>query len=227
MQGCNPIAEGSIVGYHDGYLNAIMDAAGNTKRLNVSVTRSLIVISKLKFEHWLEDMVDDSEEESGRNPDAMDEIETDWISGVNEKSLPTRVLDDAFHFMDRLLRLLSQKHSAFKAFPHDFSESIFIRDKSDEAAVRPVLEKNGVNWEYAKRAKAKALNQRIRRYIPRRQVLLQRLQKLFNAYADMQCSIKKSRGAFFFDDAKKMVKHLLDTVRKGYLSDPGSCLFCS
>lgn len=100
------------------------------------------------------------------NPDAMDGIDPDWTSGLNDEVcsdtslfffsiecslyvlqdispdilmenlnesfsllegsevLPTRVLDDAFHFMDRLLRLLSKKHSAFKAFAHDFSEAI-------------------------------------------------------------------------------------------------------
>ncbi|KAJ6490305.1 hypothetical protein C8R47DRAFT_1273319 [Mycena vitilis] len=345
MQSCKPIAEGLIVGHHPGYLDAVMDMAGNTKRLNVSLTRSLIVIDKVlvpgaihslhgqtiewifnhgaravvttsqlhtrgqispavvnavarafavpapassfddsiefpltksvEFEHWSEDMLDDSgngsddesetDSDSGSeedlhsnelvfgllnpnamlNPDAMDGIEPYWSSGFNDDDvspdvlmenlnntfsllenseiLPTRVLDDAFHFMDRLLRLLSKKHSAFKAFAHDFSEAIFIRDQSDEAAVRAVLEKYGVDWEYAKRAKAKALNRRIRRYIPRREVLLQRLQKLFDGYADIQCSTKKSKGtsaAFFSDEAKEMVKHLLDTVRKGYLSDP-------
>ncbi|KAK7036898.1 hypothetical protein R3P38DRAFT_2376170, partial [Favolaschia claudopus] len=74
------------------------------------------------------------------------------------RNLPSRVLDDAFHFMDRLLRLLSKKHSAFKAFSHDFSEAIFIRDKSDVLAVRAVLEAHKINWEYAKRAKGDALN---------------------------------------------------------------------
>ncbi len=54
---------------------------------------------------------------------------------IQDMTLPTRVLDDAFHFMDRLLRLLSKKHSAFKAFSHDFSEAIVICDKDDEAAV--------------------------------------------------------------------------------------------
>ncbi|KAJ6489576.1 hypothetical protein C8R47DRAFT_1124811 [Mycena vitilis] len=350
MQSCKPIAEGSIVGNHGGYLDAVMDAVGNTKRLTVSLTRSLIVIDKVlvpgaihslhgqtvewifnhgaravvttsqlhtrgqiaptvvnavarafavpaspgsfdnsaefsltntqildstpvEFEHWSEDLLDDSgdgvddDSESDSdyeeyahsdelvfgllnpnamlNPDAMDGIEPNWALGLDDEDvsadvlmenlnqtfsllegsevLPTRVLDDAFHFMDRLLRLLSKKHSAFKAFAHDFSEAIFIRDESDEAAVRAVLEQYGVDWEYAKRAKSKALNRRIRRYIPRREVLLQRLQKLFDGYADMQCSTKKSKGssaAFFSDEAKEMVKHLLDTVRKGYLSDP-------
>nr|GAT45421.1 predicted protein [Mycena chlorophos] len=47
----------------------------------------------------------------------------------------SRVLDDAYHFMDRLLRLLSKKHPAYKEFAHLFSETIFVRDAEDEANV--------------------------------------------------------------------------------------------
>jgi hypothetical protein len=111
---------------------------------------------------------------------------------LREAKFPTHVLNDAFHYMDRPSRLLSKKHSVFKAFAHDFSETIFIRDKSGELAVRAVLEKHSIDWEYAKRAKAVALNRQIRRYIPSRIVLEKRLQKLFDACADIHCSTKKA-----------------------------------
>ncbi|KAJ6595305.1 hypothetical protein B0H10DRAFT_2232939 [Mycena sp. CBHHK59/15] len=150
----------------------------------------------------------------------MEGIERTFTLMQQSEKLPSRVLDDAFHYMDRLLRLLSKKHSAFKAFAHDFSEAIFVRDHSDECAVRAVIEKNGGDWEYYKRAKSSTLNRRIRRYIPERTVLLGRLDKLFNAYQDIQCSTKKSNGPFFSDEAKEMVQHLLQTAREGYLSDP-------
>ncbi|KAJ7738873.1 hypothetical protein DFH07DRAFT_778935 [Mycena maculata] len=47
VQGCKPIAEGTIIGTHSGYLNAAMDDQGHTLRINVSATRSLIQISKV------------------------------------------------------------------------------------------------------------------------------------------------------------------------------------
>ncbi|KAK7012559.1 hypothetical protein R3P38DRAFT_3209914 [Favolaschia claudopus] len=47
VQACKPVAEGSIVGQHEGYLNAVMDDEGNTKRINISRSRSLIIISKV------------------------------------------------------------------------------------------------------------------------------------------------------------------------------------
>ncbi|KAJ7060122.1 hypothetical protein C8F01DRAFT_1294576 [Mycena amicta] len=70
------------------------------------------------------------------------------------------------------MRLLSKKHPAFKAFCHDFSEAIFIRDKSDVLAVQAVLTAKG----------ADTVNRRVRRYIPPRQILLRRLKLLFDAY---------------------------------------------
>ncbi|KAJ7933565.1 hypothetical protein B0H13DRAFT_2306681 [Mycena leptocephala] len=124
-------------------------------------------------------------------PMLMEGIEKTFSILNQHEKFSTQVLDDSFHYMDRLLRLLSKKHSVHKAFAHDFSEAIFIRDKTDVEAVKAVLEKHGVSWEYAKRAKAPALNRRIRRYIPEGTVLLERLQKLFTGYENMQCSTKK------------------------------------
>jgi hypothetical protein len=71
---------------------------------------------------------------------------------------PTRILDDAFHFMGRLLQLLPKIHSAFNSFSHDFSEAIFICDKDDKAQVHAVLNAKGISWDYTKRAKASSVN---------------------------------------------------------------------
>ncbi|KAJ7886129.1 hypothetical protein B0H14DRAFT_2563454 [Mycena olivaceomarginata] len=49
VHGCKPVAEGSIVGHHPGYFDAVMDDEGHTKRINISASRSLIEISKYIF----------------------------------------------------------------------------------------------------------------------------------------------------------------------------------
>ncbi|KAJ7697414.1 hypothetical protein B0H17DRAFT_1130389 [Mycena rosella] len=73
---------------------------------------------------------------------------------------------------------------------------------------------------------APALTRCIHCYIPSRKVLLVRVEKLFAAYANMRCMTKKTRGAFFSDEAKEMAENLLETVRKGYLSHPPHvCLY--
>lgn len=47
IQACKPVAEGTIIGHHPGYLDATMDDHGLTKRINVSASRSLVEISKV------------------------------------------------------------------------------------------------------------------------------------------------------------------------------------
>ncbi|CAK5273589.1 unnamed protein product [Mycena citricolor] len=320
---CKPVAEGCIVGHHPGHLDVVMDAEGTTKRINMSSSQSLILLTKMLVpgailnlhkqtlewivghgsqavvttsqlrsqgssdpvpacsiadllgvpappnpiteypdfepyapspsnfdcaeEVWEWDSDDDDTEGEDdyahftfNTLDSVIQMEVDekasadmlitnFNTGVHfvhcactEPKFPTRVLDDALHFMDRLLRLLSRKNSAFKAFAHDFSEAIFIRDHADETAVRAVLEKHGIVWEYAKRAKLAVLNRRIRRIIPPRDILLSHLDKLFDAYADLICSTKSASGPFFTPDAREMWKNLRKTAQQGYLSDPPS-----
>jgi hypothetical protein len=138
-------------------------------------------------------------------------------------TLASRVLDDAYHFMDRLLRLLSKKHSVFKEFAHQFSETIFVRDQDDEAKVREVLEKKGIPWDYAIRSKKAALNRRIRRYIPPPEKLAADLETLFNSFKDVHDSVERGKGSehrFFSQEARKTAETLLETVRLGFVSDP-------
>ena len=103
----------------------------------------------------------------------------------------------------------------------DFSEAIFLRDKDDESQVRVVLERKGINWDYAQRAHSASLNRRIRRYIPPRDILVPRLETLFNGYRNVVCTALTGRAKYFFSkDAQEMSERLLDTARKGFLSDP-------
>ncbi|KAJ6547247.1 hypothetical protein B0H19DRAFT_1266182 [Mycena capillaripes] len=136
--------------------------------------------------------------------------------------LVTRVLNDAYHFMDRLLRLLPKKHSAFKEFAHQFSETIFIRDQNDEQKVRDVLKEKGISRDYAVRTKKAALHRRIRRYIPRPEDLENNLRILFQSFADIQDSVdhKTGCGKLFSPLARKQADTLLETVHLGFLSDP-------
>jgi hypothetical protein len=131
--------------------------------------------------------------------------------------------------MDRLLRLLPKMHSAFDAFCSDFSRAIFLRDKDDEANVCRVLKAKGVDWEYAQRAKSHVLNRRIRRLIPAPEIVVSRLQLLFDGYKNLICSRSSKNQledseqpgqVFFSKDARDMAARLIDTARLGFLSDP-------
>jgi hypothetical protein len=125
--------------------------------------------------------------------------------------------------MDRLLRLLPKMHSAFDAFCGDFSRAIFLCDKDDEANVRRVLKAKGIDWEYARHAKSYVLNRRIRRLIPAPDIIVPRLQLLFDGYKNLVCSNKpegQPGQTFFSKDAHEMAARLLSTAKLGFLSDP-------
>jgi hypothetical protein len=47
VQSCKPIARGFIVGSHPGYLNIILDNEGQTRRINITASRSLIEITEV------------------------------------------------------------------------------------------------------------------------------------------------------------------------------------
>lgn len=119
--------------------------------------------------------------------------------------------------MDRLLRLISKKHPAYKEFAHLFSETIFIRDGEDEANVREILKKKEIRWEYAIRAKKGAINRRVRRYIPSPEKLVKDLLLLFTCFQDLLDADGKK---FFTKDARKQAAALVETARLGFLSDP-------
>jgi hypothetical protein len=115
--------------------------------------------------------------------------------------------------MDRIFRLLPKKHTAFRAFAHDFSEAIFLRDRDDETQVRAVLECKGISWDYAQRAHSSSLNRHIRRYIPPPDILVPRLQTLFHGYRKVVCTAQTGRAKYFFSkDAQEMSERLLDTA---------------
>ncbi|KAJ7435705.1 hypothetical protein B0H11DRAFT_2256944 [Mycena galericulata] len=113
------------------------------------------------------------------------------------ETLASRVLDDAYHFMDRLLRLISKQHPAYKEFAHLFRETIFIRHGEDEA--------NG------------AINRRVRRYIPSPEKLVKDLLLLFTCFQNLLDADGKK---FFTKDARKQAAALVETARLGFLSDP-------
>ncbi|KAF9044693.1 hypothetical protein BDP27DRAFT_1374097 [Rhodocollybia butyracea] len=110
------------------------------------------------------------------------------------QTLPTRVFDDIFHFMDRLLRTLPKSHSAFKEFSHLFSETILIRDSNNVKAVKAVLEKKDIPWSYAVHSKKDWLNCHVRRYVPEPQKLEADLQRLFSSFEGVICSSDRKKG---------------------------------
>ncbi|KAF7304332.1 hypothetical protein HMN09_00835000 [Mycena chlorophos] len=137
-------------------------------------------------------------------------------------NIPSRVLDDVYHCMDRLLRLVSKKHSAYREFAHQLSETIFVRDQGDERRVKAKLAERGIDYEYAKRAKKSSLRRRIRNYVPPGQKLSRDLRALFFAYQDLEDASDRSagRGKFFSKPARRQGAITAESADLGFVSDP-------
>ncbi|KAJ7591861.1 hypothetical protein C8J56DRAFT_780924 [Mycena floridula] len=152
--------------------------------------------------------------------DALISSVPDYQARTGYKSLPTRVMDDHFHYIDRLLRKLSRRHSGYKPFARQFSRVLYVPDKSDQAAVKAVYSKKGISWEYALRAHADAINKRIRRHIPPPEKLVPGLKTLFESWKDVRCSVKPRSGPLFSTQARKQADQLIKVAELGLISDP-------
>jgi hypothetical protein len=134
--------------------------------------------------------------------------------------LPSRCLEDPWHIQNRLLKLLSHAHSAFKPFAAALSRAMFVHDQDDRQLVTTALESKGETWDKALRTNPDAINRRVRRYIPPPAVLLAALETLFTSWKDVPCSVDPSRGALFSTQAWKQARNILKVAAIGLISDP-------
>lgn len=165
-----------------------------------------------------EDSVPDSV--SGAESGNKETADRDDSSSANECKLSTRLFDDTFHFENRLLRLLSKMHSGFKEFARQFSRSMCLVDRNDLEAVRKIYEKKGISLSYAMRAHPDRMRKRIRTMIPPPNILIPRLRRLFETWADVVCSVDSKRGKLFNDAARHQADLLIRIAQMGLVSDP-------
>ncbi|KAF7310618.1 hypothetical protein HMN09_00604600 [Mycena chlorophos] len=114
----------------------------------------------------------------------------------------SRVLDDAYHFMDRLLRLLSKKASGIQGVCTPLQRDHFLRAFDGSTPFGP------------KRVHSTTV---FGRYIPCPEKLVRDLLVLFTCFQDLLDSDSKK---FFSKDARKQAASLIETARLGFLSDP-------
>ncbi|TDL21010.1 hypothetical protein BD410DRAFT_804659 [Rickenella mellea] len=61
-----------------------------------------------------------------------------------ESPVPSRILADVWHIMDRILRLIPQSHSLRQEFSSAFSETILVPDREDKARMEAFLKKQNL-----------------------------------------------------------------------------------
>lgn len=145
---------------------------------------------------------------------------------LHSETLHSRILEDAWHVMDRLLRCLKRSHSGYKSVATAFSRALFVYDKDDHAAVSLMLSHKGTTFDAALRKNSDAVHRQICRYIPPPDVLCPVLETLFNSWKDVPCSIDPEQGVLFSAKARNQAENILKSARLGHISDaPGIALY--
>lgn len=130
--------------------------------------------------------------------------------------LPSRVIGDIWHIMDRIK--IPQNHGIAKKYAQALSQGIFIVDEADKAAVSKVLSENGSSWDKKLVSNPKWLWRRCKRYVPRPDILLPVVRDIFLTYGPILCS--KSKKPLFNEEAWKKAKLILEDIYLGHVSDP-------
>ena len=89
--------------------------------------------------------ISDSEDEE--MVDHYTEENSEYIQPSIASSMPSRILGDVFHEMDKLERTISVKHSLLKHFKRAFSDTMLVPDKRDKQNVLAYLAKKGLKWD--------------------------------------------------------------------------------
>src|SRR5882762_8366201 len=133
--------------------------------------------------------------------------------------LPSRILADVFHEIDKVCRTISKKHTHHNAFATAFSNTMLVTDKCDRLRVEAYLsEKKLPTFEKLRLEKPKWCWKRVRRYIPKKEFLYRLLNELFQCWGPIKCTV--TGQALFSEETWKKVKGVLHDVRKGWISDP-------
>jgi hypothetical protein len=97
------------------------------------------------------DNIDEISSDSG-GLDGDDNLEHQPYHQPPSAVVPSRILADVWHVMDRILRTIPKSHSARRAFATAFSDTMLVPDKADKALVTLVLAAKNQTWQRAKQA---------------------------------------------------------------------------
>ena len=134
--------------------------------------------------------------------------------------LPSRILADVFHEIDKVCRTISKKHTLCRKFATAFSDTLLVPDEDDRKAVSEILEKKKSNFNQVRSKSPAWLWKRVRRYIPEKGILELVLTEFFNSWGYIKCSV--THQPLFSAETWKKTQGVLHDVKKGWLSDPGS-----
>lgn len=161
----------------------------------------------------------DSDSEINDDDDILLNPYGDYSQNTSASTIPSRILADAFHEIDKVCRTISKKHTHHDAFARAFSSTLFVTDKNDCTRVEAYLQKHKMpSFDKVRLEKPDWLWRRVRRYIPEKNLLVKLLGELFECWGPVKCTI--TGQPLFSSDTWKKSEGVLHDVRKGWISDP-------
>lgn len=137
---------------------------------------------------------------------------------IPSDNIPSGVLGDVFHEIDKVTKTISKKNTLHKKFARAFSDTMLVPDEGDKKGVVVVLTKKNLKWELVRSRTPSWLWQRVRRYIPERGLLHRVLNELFQSWGNAICTVTKA--PLFSAETWQKAQRVLHDVDKGWISDP-------
>lgn len=137
-------------------------------------------------------------------------------NSYEDTAIRSRVIGDLWHLMHQFR--IPVHHGLRRPFSRALRDAIFIPDPGDKAAVEVVLKKKNLAWEQMLLWNSDWLWRRVRRFVPRPDVLLPRVSKVFEVFGPLKDA---TTGEPLFNKASiQKAKNVLENIRLGYYSDP-------
>ncbi len=141
------------------------------------------------------------------------EVSTD---NYQEPLVRSRVLGDIWHLMDQFK--IPIHHGFRRPFTRALRDAILLPDPGDRSAVEAVLQKRNISWTQMLYSHSDWLWQRVRRFVPKPEVLFQRVRDVFVMFGPFKDA---TTGLPLFNDACwEKAANVLENIRLGYYSDP-------
>ncbi|KAG6826090.1 hypothetical protein H0H92_001158 [Tricholoma furcatifolium] len=160
------------------------------------------LVDDAEIENWLNDLSFDAEKEESPLNAPSDEVGVSRAQEIIPATVTfantevhSHVWLDVWHLMNQLK--ISLHHGLRRPFFCALRDALFIPDADDKAAVEAVLKKQNDTWDQMVLWRPAWIWSRVKRLVPRSDILHQRVSKVFYTFGPL----KDSSGKILFDHA--------------------------
>ncbi|CAO3657230.1 unnamed protein product [Mucor hiemalis] len=152
---------------------------------------------------------------STSNNTSSNDTPTSSTTSTSTATKPSRILKDTFHLIEQIP--VSLRHGMAKDFKRRFKDCFFVVDQEDKKKVEEYLKCIGTDWDTHLITHSDFVWERVRRYIPPPDTLVDLLEDFFIKYENVVC-VSTDRK-LFDKEIRAASLRVLEQVKAGYVSD--------